>query len=193
MEPDMYKMLAAALLSAAAFSASAAETYVIDSRHTFPSFEISHFGLSTFRGRFDKTEGSIVLDRAAKSVKVDVTIDVASISTGVEKLDEHLKAPDFFDAARFPSITFKSTQATFKGDVLTAVTGDLSMHGVTRPVTLKVNSFTCKEHPLKKIPACGADAEATIKRSDWGISTYAPAIGDDVRLLIEVEAHLKKD
>jgi polyisoprenoid-binding protein YceI len=177
MEPDMYKMLAAALLSAAAFSASAAETYVIDSRHTFPSFEISHFGLSTFRGRFDKTEGSIVLDRAAKSVKVD----------------EHLEAPDFFDAARFPSITFKSTQATFKGDVLTAVTGDLSMHGVTRPVTLKVNSFTCKEHPLKKIPACGADAEATIKRSDWGISTYAPAIGDDVRLLIEVEAHLKKD
>lgn len=177
------------LLPMFAGAAQAADTYVIDSSHTFPSFEISHFGFSTFRGRFDKTSGSVTLDIAKKTGGADISIDVASISTGVAKLDEHLLKDDFFDVAKYPVITFKSRDFKFRGDTLSTVTGDLAMHGVTRPVTLTVAAFTCKEHPLKKIQACGADASATINRSDWGITTYSPNIGEEVTLHIEIEAH----
>lgn len=180
---------AAVLSPALAGIAQAADTYVIDPTHTFPSFEISHFGFSTFRGRFDKTSGSITLDLAKKTGSADISIDVASISTGVDKLNEHLKKDDFFDVAKYPTITFKSKQFNFRGDVLSTVTGDLNMHGVTKPVTLTVAAFTCKEHPLKKVQACGADASATINRSDWAMSTFSPNIGEAVTLHIEVEAH----
>lgn len=186
----MKRFIAAAALATLAFGASAAETtYTIDPTHTFANFEINHLGFSTTRGRFDTTSGSIALDLAKKTVKADISIDVNSLSTGVPKLDDHLKAPDFFDAAKYPSIGFKSTAAKFSGDKLVSLTGDLSLHGVTKPVTLEVTSFTCKEHPMRKVPACGADAVATIKRSEWGISTYVPAVADEVRLEIQVEAH----
>lgn len=188
----MKRLLATAtLFLAAALPAAAADTYAIDRTHTFASYEISHLGFSTSRGRFDSSDGSIVLDLAKKTAEVSVTIDVNSINTGVVKLDEHLKSPDFFDAAKYPTITFKSTEARFKGDKLTALTGDLTLHGVTKPVNLKVKSFACKEHPMKKVPACGADAVATLKRSDWGITTYVPAVGDEVKLSIQVEAQLQ--
>lgn len=187
----MKKIVAVAALSLAPFVAQAADTYEIDPTHTFPTFEISHLGLSTFRGRFDKTSGTIVLDLAKKTGSVDVTIDANSVSTGVAKLDEHLKKPDFFDTAKYPTITFKSTAFKFDGDELDEVTGDLTMHGVTKSVTLDVDDFVCKPHPMRQTPACGADLEATIKRSDWGISTYSPNIGEEVKLKIEVEA-LKK-
>lgn len=184
----MNKLAVAALLGTAAFTAAAADTYELDTTHTFPYFEIEHLGLSTFTGRFDKTTGSATLDLAGKTGSVEVTIDVASVSSGVAKLDEHLQTPDFFDAAKFPKITFKSTSFTFDGDELDAVNGKLSMHGVTRPVTLDVRHFVCKEHPMKKRPACGINLEAKIKRSDWGISNYVPAVGDEVTLRIEAEA-----
>lgn len=178
-----------ALLPVLFASAHAADTYAIDPTHTFPSFALNHLGFSTFRGRFDKTSGTITLDVAKKTGSADITIDVASVSTGVAKLDEHLLKDDFFNAAKYPTITFKSKDFKFTGDKLTAVQGDLTMHGVTKPVTLTVTSFACKPHPLKKIQACGADAATTIKRSDWGISTYSPNVGEEVTLLIEVEAH----
>lgn len=187
-------LLAAVLLSGATLAAQAAEsTYNIDPTHTFPTFEISHLGFSTFRGRFDKTEGTLKLDPAKKTGSVEVTIDVNSVSTGVAKLDAHLKNEDFFDTAKYPLITFKSTQFKFDGDRLDEVTGDLTMHGLTRPVTLDVDDFVCKAHPLAGVWACGANLETTIKRSDWGISKYSPNVGEEVKLQIEVEAHQKKD
>jgi polyisoprenoid-binding protein YceI len=177
-------------LTALAYGAAAAETYTIDPNHTFPSFEINHMGFSTFRGRFDRTSGTVTLDTAKKTGSVDVTIDVDSISTGVDKLNTHLKTPDFFDAAKFPTITFKSSAFRFKGGKVVAITGDLTMHGVTKPVTLTVDSLVCKDHPFMKVPACGAGAHAVIKRTDWGIGSYPPAIlGEDVTLRIQIEAH----
>lgn len=175
-------------LCALSFGAAAADTYVIEPTHTYPMFEISHLGFSTTRGGFDKTEGTIVLDMAKKSGSVDITIDATSLSTPVPKLDAHLKNEDFFDVARYPTITFTSDQLVFEGESLTSVTGDLTMHGVTKPVTLAVTHFVCKDHPMTKKPHCGADAEATIQRSEWGISTYSPAVGEDVKLKIQVEA-----
>lgn len=188
----MKTFLAAIALSATAFSAAAADTYVIDTTHSFPSFEISHFGFSTFRGRFDKISGTITLDLAKKTGVADVTIDPASVSTGVDKLNEHLKSAEFLDVAKYPAITFKSKDFKFDGDKLTAVSGDLTIRGVTRPVTLAVKNFKCAEHPMKKVPACGADATATIKRSEFGVSTYSPNVGEEVTLDLQVEAQVKK-
>ena len=188
----MKRLFVALALSAAAFTATAADTYVIDANHSFPSFEISHFGFSTFRGRFDKISGTVTLDLAKKIGAADVTIDVASISTGVDKLNEHLKSAEFFDAAKYPTITFKSKDFKFDGDKLTVVNGDLTIHGVTKPVTLAVKNFKCAEHPLKKVPACGADATVNIKRSEFGVSTYSPNVGEEVALELQVEAQVKK-
>ncbi len=185
----MKKLLLAAALSLSALSAAhAADTYQFDESHTFPRFSLSHLGFSHFQGRFDKTTGSATLDVAAKTGSVEATIDVASIDTGVAKLDEHLKSPDFFDVAKYPTISFKSSKLTFKGKALSSVTGDLTLHGVTKPVTLSVVHFACGEHPMKKVAACGADLVGKLKRSDFGISTYVPLVGDEVTLAIEVEA-----
>ncbi len=181
--------LTACLLLATSAHGFAADTYVIDPTHTFANFEISHLGFSTTRGRFDKTSGTISLDLEKKTGSADITIDVASVSTGVDKLNEHLLKDDFFDVEKYPTIRFKSTDFKFKGKMLMAVKGDLTMHGVTRPVTLEVEEFVCKEHPLKKVQACGADATAKIKRSEWGMSTFSPNVGEEVTLRIQVEAH----
>ena len=182
--------LLAALLVAPGLALAAPETYTIDTSHTHPGFAISHFGFSTYRGRFDKATGTITLDRDKKTGSADVSIDVASISTGVPKLDEHLKSPDFFDAAKFPAITFKAKELKFSGDKLAPVAGDLTIHGVTKPVTLEVKNFKCGPHPLKKVPACGADLTTTIKRSEFGVSAYSPNVGEEVTLEIQVEAQV---
>ncbi len=166
-----------------------ADNYKIDSSHAFTYFEVNHLGLSTFRGRFDKTTGSATLDRAKQQGSVEVTIDVNSVSTGVEKLDTHLKNADFFDVEHFPVITFKSSDFRFEEDELVQVVGDLTMHGQTRSVTLEVRSFVCKDHPMTRKPACGLDAELQIRRSDFGIKYALPAVGDEVTIHIEVEAH----
>jgi polyisoprenoid-binding protein YceI len=186
-------LFAAALVGLAGSAQAASTSYTIDPTHTFPMFELSHLGFSTFRGRFNDSSGTVTLDPQNKTGSVEVTIRVASVDSGVAKLDEHLLKPDFFDAAKFPTITFKASDFRFEGEKPVAVTGELNMHGVSKPVTLAVEAFTCKPHPLAGVWACGADLSTTIKRSDWGISTYVPAVGDDVRLRIEVEAHPKKD
>jgi polyisoprenoid-binding protein YceI len=170
---------------------AAPETYEIDSRHTFPSFEVNHLGFSTQRGRFNITTGTVVLDKAARKASADVSIDVRSVDTGLDKLEAHLVAEDFFDAAKFPTITFKSTNSHFKGDKLVGLDGNLTMRGVTKPVKLKVTAFHCGQNPMVKKDACGADAVATVKRSDFGISYAIPAVGDEVKLLIQLEAHKK--
>ena len=166
----------------------AADSYTVDPGHTHPSYEISHFGWSTQRGRFDKASGKITLDRAGKTGTVDISIDVASVSTGVAKLDDHLKSEDFFNAAKFPSMTFKSKTVHFSGEKPASVDGELTLLGVTKPVTLTIAAFQCAPNPFVKKEACGADATAMIKRSDFGMTKYVPGLGDDVKLLINVEA-----
>jgi polyisoprenoid-binding protein YceI len=178
------------LLAAAGTTALAAPVnYKIDPTHTLPSWEVSHLGFTTQRGRFNSTTGTILLDRAAKSLSVDISIDANSLSTGVEKLDKHLRAEDFFDTAKHPAITFKSTGARFDGDQPATVTGNLTLRGVTRPVTLTVTHFHCGMHPFMKIEVCGADTTTTIKRSDYDIKYALPAVGDEIKLLIPVEGH----
>lgn len=184
-----FASIASAALVALALPALAEpESYTLDPNHTFPAFEIGHFGYSIQRGRFNKTTGKIALDTAARSGSAEVAIDAASISTGHPKLEEHLKSEDFFDAAKYPQLTFRSKAFRFEGDKVAAVDGELTMHGVTQPVSLKAEYFNCAIHPMSKKKVCGADFSATIKRSDFGIKTYIPALADEVKLRINVEA-----
>ena len=177
-------------LAAFGFAASAlAESYTIDPRHTFVTWAVSHFGISTYRGKFHKVTGKIVLDRAARSGSVDVTIDAASQWSGDNKLDLHLANNDFFAVAKFPSITFKSTRLEYSGDALAKVHGDLTMLGVTRPATLNASLFKCIEHPMRKVAMCGADFTTSIMRSEFGMKFAIPAVGDEVKLDIQVEAY----
>lgn len=176
----------AATLSTAAFAAP--ETYTIEGTHTFPRFEYSHFGYSTQLSRFDKTTGTITLDKAAKTGAVDVTIDTTSVNTGYPLFNQHIQGEDFFDTAKYPTITYKSTKVNFDGDKPTTIEGNLTVKGVTKPVTLTVTSFHCMPHPMLKKDACGANATATIKRSEFNAGKYAPYVGDDVKLTIAVEA-----
>ena len=184
------KHLSIALIAAAfAGSAFAADTYTIDPTHTYPSFEADHFGgLSTWRGKFNKTEGNIVVDRAAKTGSVDINIDATTIDFGNDKLNEHAKKAEMFDVAKFPTANYKG-KLVFKGDVPTSVDGQLTLHGVTKPVTLTINKFKCIQHPMLKREVCGADASATFNRSDFGVA-YATQMGfnPEVKLAIQVEA-----
>ncbi|MHB0925167.1 MAG: YceI family protein [Gallionellaceae bacterium] len=176
----------AASLSTAAFAAS--ETYIIEGSHTMPRFEYSHFGYSTQVSRFDKTSGTIILDRAAKTGSVDVVIDAKSVNTGYPLFNEHIQSEDFFDTAKYPTITFKSKALKFDGDKLASVDGDLTIKGVTKPVTLTVTSFHCMPHPMRKKDACGANATTKIKRSEFNAGKHAPYVSDEVTLTIPVEA-----
>jgi len=169
-------------------SALAADGYTIDPAHTFPHFTISHLGFSTMHGRFDKTSGKVSLDRAAKSGSVDIAIETASISTGFAKRDEHLRGPDFFNAAEFPAISYKSTAVHFKGDTPVSVDGNLTISGVSKPVSLNIDAFNCGTNPMSKKDTCGAAASAQIKRSDFGVKYGLPNVGDDVKLEFEIEA-----
>ena len=179
--------LLAAVVTSGAFAA--ADTYKVDATHTYPSFEADHFGgLSVWRGKFNKTEGSIVIDKAAKTGSVDLTIDATSIDFGNDKLNEHAKGGEMFDVAKFPNATYKG-KLVFKGDTPTSVDGQLTLHGVTKPVTLQINKFKCMINPMTKKEVCGADATATFKRSDFGVS-YGDSYGFnmDTKLAIQVEA-----
>ena len=177
-----------AVCAALPISALAADSYTIDPLHTFPNFSINHLGFSTMHGRFEKTSGKITLDRAAKNGSIEVAIATDSVTTGYVKRDEHLRSPDFFNAAEFPSITYKSTAVHFKGDVPSSVDGNLTISGVTKPVTLKIDEFNCGTNPMNQKAECGAAATAQIKRSDFGVKYGLPNIGDDVKLVFEIEA-----
>jgi polyisoprenoid-binding protein YceI len=179
-------LLAAVFASSAAF---AADTYKIEPNHTYPSFEADHFGgLSVWRGKFEKTDGTIVLDRANKSGTVDITIDANSLDFGHAKMNEHAKGPDMFDVAKYPTANYKG-KVVFKGDVPASVDGELTLHGVTKPVTLHINQFKCMPHPMLKKEVCGADASATFNRADFGVD-YGVKMGfkPEVKLAIQVEA-----
>lgn len=180
--------LVTALAALAATAQAAPETFVIDNSHTYPHFSYNHLGFSNQTHKFDKTSGTVVLDRAAKTGSVDVTIDVASINTGYALFNEHIQAADFFDTANHPTITFKSSKMAFKGDQPVSVAGDLSIKGVTRPVTLAITNFKCMPHPMLKVDACGANATAEIKRSEFNMGKNVPYVSDAVTLSLPIEA-----
>lgn len=183
------RLALSALLAVATFPALAAEKYEIDPTHTQVQFTYSHLGFSNITGRFDQVQGDFRFDVADPTQSsVSITIPVQSISTGVDKLDEHLLKADFFDAAQFPTATFTSTGVTAAGEGKLAVAGDLTIHGVTRPVVLDVTINKIGEHPMRKRPAAGFDARATLKRSNFGVGAYVPMVGDEVTLSITVEA-----
>jgi polyisoprenoid-binding protein YceI len=180
--------LIAALIGFTSSVFAAPETYTIDNNHTYPRFSYSHFGFSKQLSRFDKTTGTIVIDREAKTGSVDITISTTSVDTGSTEFNQHIQAEDFLDTAKYPTATFKSTKVTFKGDQPATVEGNLTLKGVTKPVTLQVESFLLMAHPIKKVDALGANASAKVKRSDFNMGKYAPYVGDDVTLDIAVEA-----
>ena len=185
-------LITAVSLATATFAVCAhanSATYAADPTHTFVNFEVKHFGTSTLRGRFDKKEGSVTIDRAAKTGKAEFTIDMTSVSTGVAPLDTHLKSKDFFNAAEAPTAKFVGDKFTFDGSKVTSVAGTLTLAGKTQPVTLTASNFNCYENPMLKREVCGGDFETTLVRSQFGVSyglTYG--IPDNVRLVIQVEA-----
>lgn len=169
-------------------SALAADSYTLDSTHTFPRFEINHFGFSTHHGQFNKTAGKLVLDRAAKSGSIDITVQTASIGTGDPKLEEHLRSPDFFNVDKFPAMVFRSKSLKFSGDVPASAEGELTLLGVTKPLTLTISRVRCAPHPMLKKEGCGAEVGGVLRRSEFGMTKYVPGIGDEVTLRIQVEA-----
>ena len=175
-------------LAAAAPALAAPETYVLDGTHSFPRFSYSHFGYSTQLSRFDRTTGKIVFDKAAKTGAVDIVIDTQSVNTGYPTFNEHIQGEDFLDTAKYPTATFKSTKVVFDGDKPVAVEGNLTLKGVTRPVTLTVTSFQAMPHPMLKKDAIGANAHVVVKRSEFNAGKYAPYVGDEVRIDVAVEA-----
>jgi polyisoprenoid-binding protein YceI len=169
-------------------SAVVADTYNLDSMHSMTSFTFNHLKLSSFRGRFEKTAGTVAFDPVRQSGSADIVINIDSVSTGVPMLDQFLKSAKFFDAARFPTATFKSTRFEFSGEQLISVSGDLSLHGITKPVVLEILYLSCREHPLLNVPSCGADASVTIKRSEFGLDAFIGNDSDEVKVEIAVEA-----
>jgi polyisoprenoid-binding protein YceI len=186
------RLLLCALAGVATAAVAAPVTYNVDPEHTYPSFEADHFGgMSVWRGKFNETSGTIVLDREAQTGTVDITIATKSIDAGIEKLHTHLTGTDagMFDVAKYPTATYKGKLVRFKDGAPTEVQGELTLHGVTKPVTLTIVSFKCMPHPMKKKEFCGADAAATISRDDFGID-WGKAFGFkmETKLAIQVEA-----
>src|SRR5580692_6915385 len=174
----------AALGYATAFAAPA--TYVLDPKHTYPSFAADHMGgLSVWRGKFTDTSGKVVYDKDAKAGSIDVTVDMSSIDFGMPKLNEHAKSAEMFEVAKYPTASYSGKFTKFNGATPTEAQGTLTMHGVTKPVTLTIDSFKCMQNPLSHKEVCGAEASATVNRADFGVS-YGEKLGFkmDVKLQI---------
>lgn len=181
-------LLFLAVTALPASAMAAAGSYTVDPAHTFPHFEINHLGFSTMHGRFNATEGKLTVDLAGKTGSVDVKIDANSIDTGFKKRDDHLRSPDFLNAAEYPTITYKSSKVVINGDSSATVDGTLTLMGVSKPVQLAVDHLQCGANPMNKKEMCGFNATATIKRSDFGVNYALPAIGDEMKITIEIEA-----
>ncbi|HWZ49651.1 MAG TPA: YceI family protein [Herbaspirillum sp.] len=178
------------LLAAAApaLAVAAADTYTIDPTHTYPSFEADHMGISTWRGKFTKTSGDVTLDPEAKTGAINIKVDVGSIDFGMPALNNRIKMADLFDVLQFPTATYTSTSIKFDGKKPVEVEGNLTLHGVTKPVKLTINKFTCVPDPMTKRERCGADASAEFSRADFGMNFGLPKFSPQVKLAIQVEA-----
>jgi len=186
----MRKLFLIGLAAVAGIASAKPITYVIDPTHTYPAFEADHMGgQSIWRGKFNKTTGKVILNVAAKSGEVDVTVDTASINFGMGALDEHAKSADMFDVAKFPTATYKGSITKWKGDAPAEVNGLFTLKGVTKPLKLTINSFLCKPSPMTHKEVCGADASASFNRDEWNLD-YGKSIGFKMqtKLLISIEA-----
>ena len=182
-------MLLAVLAGAMLPCLAHADTYTIDPLHTYPSIAFSHMGISVWRGKFNKTRGSIILDRATKTGSADIVIDIASINFGLDAMDEKARSDDFFDAARFPTATYKGV-VKFSGDKPSSVDGKITIRGITRPLVLNIELFNCITHPMLKKEVCGAEAQGEVNWSEYGMkmSQYGQGDAGKVQLRIQVEA-----
>lgn len=189
------KSLALALATSLPLAALAApENYTLDPLHTYPNFAVEHWGLSMMQGQFEKSAGKFSFDRAAKTGAVEMTVETASVDTGdgvkgsrTQSRDDHLRNADFFNAAEFPRMTFKSTKVNFAGDLPASVEGNLTLLGVTKPLTLSFERFKCGTNPFSKKDRCGGNAVGKFKRSDFGMKFAVPAVGDEITLNISFE------
>lgn len=195
MNKSLLGLVGASLLAGTSGLASAAETYTVDPDHTYGNFEIGHMGLSTMHGRIDVTGGEIVIDREGGASRVEVTLDPATVDTGHAERDEHLRdEKGFFEVDKYPEMRFVSKSVTFDGDDEATVQGELTLHGVTRPVTLEVDDIVCKSNPMDdKKYSCGFSAETEIKRSDFGMDAFIPLVTDEVEIQVEAEASRPND
>lgn len=188
----MHKDLLAVLLLGVGFAGQAgaqeaAQRFVLDPTHTFPSFEIRHQGVSLMRGKFNRTQGRVVLDPTGKENLIEVVVDANSVDTGLDDLNQKLRGSAFFSAHRFPDVRFVATRIEFKDGKPVSAHGELTMLGQTRPLSLEIRDYACTLQFLTRRPLCGADVHATLKRSEFGMNFGIPLIGDEVRLAIEVE------
>lgn len=185
----MKRLILSVLMSLSLAGVAHAATYAIDGNHTQVLFTYSHLGYSHLTGRLNQPTGSFEFDPAKPgNAVIDVQLPMASLSTGVPRLDTHLGSEDFFDVARFPIASFKSSKVTVLGKDKLKVAGNLTIHGVTRPVVFAVSINSTAPHPMRKVPAAGFDASTTIKRSDFGVDRMLPAVADEVKLNISMEA-----
>jgi polyisoprenoid-binding protein YceI len=184
----MKKIVLLSALAILPVNAVVAADYTVDPAHTYVSFSVSHLGFSTMRGQFDRQTGSLQFDPAAKKANVMIEIEANSIDTGYDKRDDHLRSPDFLNAVEYPTITFKSTSTTWNGDKPATVTGDLTLLGVSKPVTLTITSMNCGPNPFNQKATCGFDATGSIMRGDYGVTYGSPGIGETLDLQIEFEA-----
>lgn len=173
-------------------STAAPVTYELDKHHTFPRFSYNHLGFSTQISRFDTTTGKVVYDKEAQTGSVDLTIDMTSVNTGSKEFDQHIQEADFFDTAKFPRAHFKSTDIVFENGEPVRINGDLTIKGITKPISLTVTSFANKLHPMEKRDALGAAAMGVIKRSDFKADKYVPMVPDEITLIISMEALAEK-
>lgn len=190
MRSTISPLLAAALAVFSAVAAQAAPvTYQIDPHHTFPSFEADHMGISVWRGKLNKSSGTVSFDKATGSGSIDIAVDLASIDFGHDQLNSWARGKDFFDVKKHPKALYKGRFDGTSNGVPAQVLGELTLHGVTRPVVLKINSLKCVPHPLHKRELCGADAVATFNRDEFGLGAGKDyGFNMDVTLRIQVEA-----
>lgn len=192
MKRTFVSTLTALAITAATAAIAVPVKYTIDPGHTYPSFEADHMGgLSTLRGKFNSSSGTIVMDREAQTGTLEIKVDTASLDFGHDKLNEHARSADMFDVAKYPTATYTGKLVDFKDGAPTAVEGTLTLHGVTKPVRLTIDRFLCKMHPMAKKEACGANATATLNREDFGIS-YGKAYGFNMQTQLEIEVEAIK-
>ncbi len=186
MMPKFLSMVAMTLVAGAAV---AADKYTFDPAFTVPTFEITHLGFTTQRGRFNHATGSVILDLAASKGSVEFVIDTTSVDMSSVAWSRHVADPGLFNVDKYPTMTYKSTALTFKDGKVVAADGEFTMLGVTKPLHVVVSGFRCLKHPSTNMPVCGGDVTGTIKRSEFGMTKYSPEVSDEIKIRVPVEAY----
>lgn len=180
------KWIAALALACALPAWGAPESYRVDSDHTIPTFEVTHLGLTFVRGLFRKTTGNITFDRAARTGELEIVIDTATVTTNLERRDKLIR--DWLKVEEFPAMVYRAKHLKFSGDDVVGADGELTMLGVTKPLSLNVTYFKCIVHPVNKRQICGADGTAQIKRADFGLTALTNSVGQEVTVRFGIEA-----